>query len=140
MGLSKEYLDNISNKHKEVCRLKDRLDNFNKKEKIVYTDSVKGSGKNFPYTQHNYRIEGIKFRNPNLKYKYKKMLKNKQYKLEKALVNLEYELNYIEDSEIRDIIRYRYVDNKTWLQIMFLMKYNSEDKARKKLDRYLKNL
>lgn len=140
MGLSKEDLDDLSNKHKEVKRLKERLDNINKNEKMVYTVSVRGSDENFPYTQHNYRIEGVKFRNPDLKYKYKKMLKNKQYKLEKALIKLEYELNYIEDSEIRDIIRYRYVDNKTWLQIMFLMKYNSEDKARKKLERYLKNL
>lgn len=137
MGLSKEYLDNISNIHEEVERLKKRLDNINKSEKIVYTDSVRGSGRNFPYTQHNYKIEGVKFRNSNLKYKYKKMLNDKQYKLEKSLINLEYELNYIKDSEIRDIIRYRYADNKTWLQIMFIMKYNSEEKARIKLKRFL---
>ena len=137
MGLSKEDLDDLSNKHKEVKRLKERLDNINKNEKMVYTVSVRGSDENFPYTEHNYKIEGVKFRNHDLKYKYKKMLKNKQYKLEKALINLEYELNYIEDSEIRDIIRYRYVDNKTWLQIMFLMKYDSESKAKMKLKRYL---
>lgn len=137
MGLSKEDLDDLSNKHKEVKRLKERLDNINKTEKIVYADSVKGSDDVFPYTQHNYKIEGVKFKNPDLKNKYKKMLKNKQYKLEKALIKLEYELNYIEDSEIRDIIRYRYVDNKTWLQIMFLMKYDSESKAKMKLKRYL---
>lgn len=138
MGLSKEDLVDLSNKHKEVKRLKERLDNINKNEKMIYTDSVKGSDDVFPYLQHNYKVEGTKFRNPNLKYKYKKMLKNKQYKLEKALIKLEYELNYIVDSEIRDIIRYRYVDNKTWLQIMFLMKYESESTARMKLERFLR--
>ena len=28
------------------------------------------------------------------------------------LLNLEYELNYIDDTEIRDIIRYKYNDRK----------------------------
>lgn len=65
------------------------------------------------------------------------MIKNKIYKLDKMKIQLEYELNYIDNSELRDIIRYRYNDNKTWLQIMFLMDYNNEDTARKKLIRFL---
>ena len=62
---------------------------------------------------------------------------DKTYKLDKMRLQLEYELNYVENAELRDIIRYRYNDNKTWLQIMFLMNYNSEEKARIKLKRYL---
>lgn len=52
-------------------------------------------------------------------------------------MQLEYEWNYVKEAEIRDIIRYRYNDNKTWIQIMFLMKYDSESKARMKLERFL---
>lgn len=66
------------------------------------------------------------------------MIKDKTYNLDKMRIQLEYELNYIEDAELRDIIRYRYNDNKTWVQIMFLMNYNSENKARMKLERFLK--
>ena len=76
-------------------------------------------------------------KNAGLKRKYKKMIKNKAYRLDKMRLQLEYELNYVENAELRDIIRYRYNDNKTWLQIMFLMNYNSEEKARIKLKRYL---
>lgn len=76
-------------------------------------------------------------KNAGLKRKYKKMIKNKTYRLDKMRLQLEYELNYVENAELRDIIRYRYNDNKTWLQIMFLMNYNSEEKARIKLKRYL---
>ena len=65
------------------------------------------------------------------------MIKEKTYKLDKMRLQLEYQLNYVENSELRDIIRYRYNDNKTWLQIMFLMNYKSEEKARIKLKRYL---
>ncbi len=52
-------------------------------------------------------------------------------------IQLEYELNYIKDPEIRDIIRYKYNDFKSWVQIMFLMKYNSESVAKMKLKRFL---
>lgn len=75
--------------------------------------------------------------NNKLKRKYRKMIKEKTYKLDKMRLQLEYQLNYVENAELRDIIRYRYNDNKTWLQIMFLMNYNNEDTARKKLTRFL---
>ena len=65
------------------------------------------------------------------------MIKDKTYKLDKMRLQLEYELNYVENAELRDIIRYRYNDNKTWLQIMFLMNYSSESVAKMKLKRYL---
>ena len=65
------------------------------------------------------------------------MIKDKTYRLDKMRLQLEYELNYIENAELRDIIRYRYNDNKTWLQIMFLMNYSSESVAKMKLKRFL---
>lgn len=76
-------------------------------------------------------------KNAGLKRKYKKMIKNKTYRLDKMRLQLEYELNYVENAELRDIIRYRYNDNKTWLQIMFLMNYRSESVAKMKLKRFL---
>lgn len=76
-------------------------------------------------------------KNAGLKRKYKKMIKNKTYRLDKMRLQLEYELNYVENAELRDIIRYRYNDNKTWLQIMFLMNYSSESVAKMKLKRFL---
>jgi len=70
--------------------------------------------------------------------KYKKQIESKRYKLEKLINSLEYELNYIEDSEIRQIIRYRYEDNMNWIQIMFKMKYKAESTAKMKLKRFFK--
>ena len=48
------------------------------------------------------------------------MIKDKTYRLDKMRLQLEYELNYVENAELRDI-----------------MKYNNEDTARKKLIRFL---
>lgn len=136
--MTKEFLDKIENTNKELERLKKRLSKIENKEHTTVTDSVQGSSKGYPYIKHNYIIEGVEVpKNRHLKHKYKKMIKSKKYKLEKLRVQLEYELNYVKEAEIRDIIRYRYNDNKTWLQIMFLMNYNSEEKARIKLKRFL---
>lgn len=136
--MTKEFLDKIENTNEELERLKKRLKALENKEHTTVKDSVKGSSQTYPYIKHNCVIEGIEVpRNKNLKKKYKKMIKIKRYKLDKLRVQLEYELNYIEEADIRDIIRYRYNDNKTWLQIMFLMNYNSEEKARIKLKRFL---
>ena len=136
--MTKEFLDKIENTNKELESLNKRLAKIENKELTVVTDSVQGSSSNYPYIKHNCVVEGVEVpKNRNLKHKYRKLIKRKKYKIEKLKVQLEYELNYIEEAEIRDIIRYRYNDNKTWIQIMFLMKYNSEDKARKKLERFL---
>ena len=136
--MTKEILDEIENTSNELENLKNRLAKIERRECTTVKDSVQGSSTSYPYIKHNCVIEGVEIpKNKNLKRKYKKLIKSKEYRLEKLRVQLEYELNYVKDSEIRDIIRYRYNDNKTWIQIMFLMKYNNEDTARKKLVRFL---
>ncbi len=137
--MTKEFLDNIENINNEIKDLEKRLIKIKNKECTVIKDSVKGSSTNYPYTKHSIQIEGVELpKNKHLKRKYEKMIKSKKYKLEKLKVQLEYELNYVTDSTIRDIIRYKYNDGMTWLQIMFKMKYNSESKARMKLERFFK--
>lgn len=124
---------------KEIKNLKKECEDLEARIKIeentVLTDSVKGSSTEYPYIQHNCVIEGIQ---DSRKYKkYKKMLKNKKRDLEKKITNLEYQLNYIDDSEIRQIIRYKYEDDMNWIQIMHKMNFNNTDTARKKLERFL---
>lgn len=139
--IDKELIEQISNINAELEDLRKRLERITKKETTILKDSVKGSSTTYPYIQHNCVVEGIEYpKTKHSRYIYKKQIKAKKRKLEKLINQLEYQLNYIEDkdSEIRQIIRYKYQDNKTWLQIMFLMKYDSENKARMKLERFLK--
>ena len=136
--MTKEFLDNIENTNKELENLKKRLAKIENKECTVVKDSVQGSSGSYPYIKHNCVIEGVEIpKNRHLKHKYRKLIKSKKYKLEKLRVQLEYELNYVKNSEIRDIIRYKYNDNMTWIQIMFEMKYSSESTAKMKLKRFL---
>lgn len=141
--MDKTVLTQINSIRKEIKDLKDRLNKSIKPVEIV-TDSVQGSSRHYPYTKHNCIIQGIDehkvMQNRKNRYKYEKLIRNKEHKLEKFILKLEYELNYVEDSDIRQIIRYRYEDNLNWVQIMFKMNYNSESTARMKHDRYLENL
>lgn len=136
--INKEFLKQMESINNELVGLKKRLRNLENKECTSVKDSVRGSSTSYPYIQHSCVIEGIEVpQNRHLKAKYRKMIRSKTYKLEKLKIQLEYELNYIKDSEIRDIIRYKYNDGKSWIQIMFLMKYNSESVAKMRLKRFL---
>lgn len=137
----KELLEQADSVIEEIKDIENRLKNIEKREKTIIGDSVTGSEKEFPYIKRNFRVNGIDNKVFGIKTKrqYKKMLKSKKNKYEKMIKQIEYELNYIENSEIRRIIRYRYYDKLSWIQIQIKMQYNSEDKARKQLERYLKN-
>lgn len=136
--IDKQFLEQISSLHNELEDLERRINKIENKSSKVVKDSVQGSSTSYPYIQHNCTIEGVEY--PKTKRSrgiYKKQIKSKRAKLDKLINKLEYELNYIEDSEIRQIIRYRYEDDLNWIQIMHRMKYNSEEKARIKLKRFL---
>ena len=141
--INNELLKKISILNKELKDLRNRLKTMDKKEKTITTDTVQASSTEYPYTQYNAKVEGVKyFKTKHSKYTYRKQIKSKEHKLEKLINQLEYELNYIsdEDSEIRQIIRYRYEDDLSWIQIMFKMGYKSESVAKMKLKRFLENL
>lgn len=136
--MNKDVLEQINSIRRELKDLNSRIIVLNQQTNPVVVDSVQGSSATYPYIQHNCKIEGSveSFKNKNIRKKYKKQIKSKEYKLDKLKNQLEYELNYVEDSEIRRILRYKYEDDLNWVQIMHKMEYNSEDKARKKIERF----
>lgn len=132
--MNKKDLEQIMFLKREVKDLERRLQNNNINS--VIADSVKGSSTNFPYIECHRTIQGVDYKKQIRDKKYRKLLKSKRDKINKLLVQIEYDLNYIEDSEIRQIIRYKYFDEYNWVKIMHLMNYNTEDKARKKIERF----
>ncbi len=137
----KEEFEQLENLRKESNSLRERIEKLESKPRKILIDGVRGSSSTFPYTQHTCKVEGLDDsisyrRRKNTIKKLKRMLKAKEAKINKMIVHIEYELNNIEDSEIREIIRMKYEDNLSWIQIMHRRGYSSEDTARKKLDRF----
>lgn len=134
----KDLLEQADSLIEEIKDIERRINNIEKKEKTILGDSVTGSEYEYPYIKRNFRVNGVAnklFSNKN-KRQYNKMLKSKRYKYEKMIKQIEYELNYIDDSEIRRIIRFRYYDKFSWIKIQIEMGYKSENTARMKLERF----
>lgn len=132
--MNKKDLEQVVALKNEIKDLERRLQNNNISSTVA--DSVKGSSTNFPYIECHRVIQGVDYKKQIRDRKYRKLLKSKRDKINKLLVQIEYDLNYIEDSEIRQIIRFKYFDDYSWIQIMHKMNYKSEEKARIKLKRF----
>ena len=134
--LEKKELEKIRKIHVEWENLRERIFKI---EDSMTRDSVRASSKNFPYIQHTAVIEGIG--ESKKKKRYKALLRKKEAELDKILLHIEYELNYIEDPEIRNIIRLKYMDGMTNYQVANVLneKYNTEkfndDNIRKKINK-----
>ena len=128
---------------REIKKLKKEYEDIDKRLKLeenkIVTDSVKVSSKVYPYIEHNCVIEGIQ---NGKKYKrYKKMLENKKREIGKKMLNFEYQMNYVKDSEIRTLLRLKYIDGLKNYQIAHIMNENNEktyteDSVRMKINRF----
>lgn len=136
--MNKKDLEQVVALKNEIKDIERRLQNNVSSSTVA--DTVKGSSSSFPYIECHKTIRGVDYKKQMRDNRYRKMIISKKKKIEKLLRQIEYDLNYIEDSEIRQIIRYKYFDNFSWIKIMHLMNYDSESKARMKLERFLKNL
>ncbi len=134
--MDKQKLEEIFHIKKEIGDLEDRIERIEKQSSHI-SDVVQNG-----YKRHAV-IYGV-----DVKRAYKlQTLYSKLRKFKIELVDKEHEIeDYIEKvpfSEIRQILRYKYLDGKNWIQIAHLMnrKYNTckynEDNIRKKCERYL---
>lgn len=128
-NIFKQYTDILN----EIKDLKKRM---NELENNTVTDSVKTSG-DFPYSLHNCIIKGV---DNKLYYKYKNMLKKRKEKLTELKGYILDFIETIEDSKVRQIFMYRYIDGLEWYKIAGKMGYGGESTARMKHDRYLKKV
>lgn len=127
--MDKKILKQINSIRKEITYFEDKIKKIDEKPVKIVKDSVSGSSKEFPYTSHSVKIEG--FETPKNKRKYKKLLKDAKYKLEKAINSLEYELKSLNDSDLRMIIRLKYIDNMNNIQVAHKLNSLDENKNNK---------
>lgn len=117
---------------KEIRNLRIEYEDIKKRirdeENKVVVDSVRGSSSQFPYIEHNFTIKGIE---DTIKHKkYRRMLKNKEKEIDKKITSFEYMLNSVKDSELRIILRYKYLDGLKNYQIAEAMNKDIKDNKR----------
>lgn len=141
--MSKFVLFQYTDKKSEIEDLKDRIEKIKHRGYII-ADSVKGSSKYPPYNIKNYIAIGFDDISQSKIEKLEQILTQKCNELLDINIEAEEFINTIDDSEIRQILRHKYIDDKNWIQIAHDMnntykknKYTA-DSVRMKHDRFIK--
>lgn len=118
-----------------ICRLEDQIGRLS-----IVSDSVTGTRKDGTIGQ--IRITGYPtpeyYRKLGLLRRRKAAMEETQQRLMEMLNEVEAFVDGIEDSRLRRIFRYRYVDNMSWLQVAIQMGgKHTADSCRNAHDRYL---
>lgn len=120
--MNREKLKRYRKLLSEVDLLKRQLE---KTEPEFVKDSVNGSSSYFPYTQHKMHIEGYDLDSYKRKVaRLNKRIVNKMNELVEEKDSLIEFIYNIEDSEIRQIFIYKYIDGMKWSDIANEMNYS----------------
>lgn len=128
--MTREELIQYCDLKKEIEDLEKRINKIHKTTEMI-SDTVQNGYK------HRAVIFGVDLTRKRKLHMYEDKLQEFYDKLFEEQNKIEDYIEKIPKSDIRQIFRYKYIDNFNWLQIMHLMKYKSESTARMKHDRFL---
>lgn len=141
--MTKENLNEIIKLKKEIKQLQEKLQElqYGDFESIV-TDKVRGSMSHHPYSARSFTLTGLEHMSEECIQKRNAIGKKISSKYNELYNKVNDAIDYIqsiEDSEIRQIFTYKYIDGLTWEQTGEAMNYAAIT-VRKKHDEYLKNI
>ena len=135
--MTKEKLKRYRRLLSELELLKRQLE---KLEPEFISDSVSGSDSEFPYTNHKMHVEGYDLNSYKRKVsRLNKRIINKMNELVEEKESLIECIYNLEDSEVRQIFIYKYLDGLTWKEIAAKMNYGTST-VRLKHDNLIRNL
>lgn len=138
---SEEFKEKIKQYNYIVKGIKDlkiRIKKIEAQARYV-KDSVKGSSKSFPYTEHTCIVEGTE-KSDRLKRR-EKLLTRKKEELEDLKEELEIYINTeIKDERFRQILMFRYIDGFSWVKIADKLGGVTPDSLRMELKRFLEKI
>lgn len=105
-------------------------------------DTVMSSSPKLPYAKRPIAIVGYGYDSTgdSRKYELIKNLIEQKLKLEKEFWEIKTFIDTVEDSEMRQILRHRYVDGFSWQKVAFEIEKHDEQYPRKKHKNFFENL
>jgi len=123
-------------KREEALWTKELADIRNRCQTMV-SDTVRGSSQEFPYTEHTITITGQSpVPDPRITRREQRLQKRKErtrYEREQ----IEQFIDTLDDSQLRQIVHYRYICGYQWTKVAILM-HNKESTLKMRLNRYFK--
>ena len=139
--MTKEELLNYRKIKAEIESIKQEiLDVKTEYKSSLVTDSVTGSSSTFPYTKHSIKIEGLPYNYENKVRRIERKLNNKLKELIDERDKLAEYIYTLQDSEIRAIMTYRFINSMSWTEIAKKIGAGyTTDCIRKKCSRFLED-
>lgn len=135
MELTLKQLEQYEAMAREKKLWEAELNAMYKKYGGLVKDTVRGSSVEYPYTAHPVTITGIQTK-PCRRIKQKEeRLKRRRAEVEQQLEQIEDFIDGLEDSQLRQIIHYRYIRGYSWVKSAQLMG-TKESSIRSKITRY----
>lgn len=139
--MTKKELNQLRGLPIELKRLKaEYLEIAEKVNSCLESDCVPASDDNYPYTFRPVTIKGITKTEEYIQAREELRTKEEEIAhVEKLLRQLKDFIGSIPDATTREVFTLRYLKNKSWQKIAFIIGGYSESTPRKTVDRYLKN-
>lgn len=142
--MTKEELSEIIKLKKEVKQLQGKLRElgYDGDNETIVSDKVKGSMSEFPFSSRSFNLIGFEQMTEECIQKRTEIgqkISQKYYELNCKINKAIDYIHCIDDSEIRQILTYKYIDGLTWEEISEVMSYN-ESTLRKKIRAWERNV
>lgn len=124
----------------EIKELDNELRRLEEKIGGMKTDVVQGSSDTFPYGLKSFFISGYNLEDTSILSSKKKNLMERKVKAEELQIEIGEFINSIDDSIIRRVFQYRYIDKKEWKDVSEKLGSNDESYSRKIHDRYIEKI
>lgn len=133
----KSRLSQLNETKLEISKLTSKINKIEQEHRAIA--SVDGSMTEYPYSKVHYKVVAVSPKYEEEMNKYLDILSDRKVKAIENLNFLESFINKIEDSRLRLIFEYKYVDQYSWEKIAFKLGNGATaDSIRKEHDRYLK--
>lgn len=135
--MTKIQLENYIYLCGEVAELQREKQSLEKKLEAHITDTVQGSSSAFPYTKHPITISGIDVNVKEVLEKKIAEISKLESQLSLQVSQIAQWIDTIQESRIRRLMRYKYIEHKSWVKIAVLLNYDSPDAARMAHNRFI---
>lgn len=136
--ITEEYLNNFREElDNNEYELKKTIKEIRKHEANIVVDSVRGTSKEYPFTDRHYTVIGIEQKSQKILKKLKLDKKYLEKKHKKLTDEFDYRLKDIKDKRLVEIIELRFKKNLSWSQIALQLKYTGESIPRMKFNRFI---
>ena len=123
--MKKEDLEQLNDLRKEIAELEAAIIRLRQQKTETATDKVRASGKYFPYVNGYKTIFGLNMaaegERKELLDKKELLLTRRKRKAEETELRIMEYINSVQDSRIRRIMQYRYIDGYKWEKISSIM-------------------